>query len=242
MGSWSTSASCRPALVYSWRRLETSTLSLPTPSSRGTFEWADYVGGDPTPVEVPLLRLDLLPPDPAGVHLRRVEGDVVSEVRERWRRVRVGPSGPRLLALLRRNVVVAGPPLPFAVRTPSRGLQMLHPDVIPRDVVHGRVARLEHALRPRSVGERHAAEDDLDLLVDVLEPRRARVVPHGLLARTWLYSPAAHVYLLVSDHPRLYGWKRRRCMQRFTPPSARVPPIATRSSSGSVDSSATLPA
>src|SRR5215212_3825945 len=181
MGSLSTSASCRPALVYSWRRLEISTLSLPAPGSRGPLERADYVGGDPTSVEVPFLRLDLLSPDPAAVHLRRVEGDVVSEVRERRRRVRVEPRGPRLLALLRRNVVVAGPPLPFAVRTPSRGLQMLHPDVPQRDVVHGRMASLEHALRPRSVGGRHATEDDLDLLVDVLQPRRARVVPHGLL-------------------------------------------------------------
>src|SRR5919112_209306 len=230
MGSRSKSASCRPALVYSWRRLETSKVSLPTPGSRGALERADYIGGDPTSVEIPLLRLDLLPPDPAPVHLRRVEGDVVSEVRERRRRVRVEPRGPRFLTLFRRNVVVAGPPLPFAVRTPIRGLQMLHPDVPQRDVVHGRMARLEHQLRPRSVGERHAAEDDLDLLVDVLQPRRARVVPHGLLAWTWLYSPAAHEYLLVSDHPRLYGWKRRPCMQRFTPPSARVPPVAPRSS------------
>src|SRR5215218_6557535 len=115
MGSRSTSASRRPALMYSWRRFETSMVSLPAPGSRSTLERADYVGGDPTPVEVPFLRLDLLPPDPAGVHLRRVEGDVVSEVRERWRRVRVEPRGPRLLTLFRRNVVVAGPPLPFAV-------------------------------------------------------------------------------------------------------------------------------
>src|SRR5215204_6387851 len=64
MGSLSTSASCRPALVYSWRRLEISTLSLPAPGSRGPLERADYVGGDPTSVEVPFLRLDLLSPAP----------------------------------------------------------------------------------------------------------------------------------------------------------------------------------
>src|SRR5215203_324836 len=119
---------------------------------------------------------------------------------------------------------------------------MLHPDVPQRDLVHRRVARLEYALGPRSVGERHAAEDDLDLLVDIFEPRRARVVPHGLLARTWLYSPAAHEYLLVSAHPRLYGWKRGPCMHGFTPPSARVTPVTSRGSPGSVDSSARLSA
>src|SRR5215210_5568640 len=115
MGSRSTSASRRPALMYSWRRFETSMVSLPAPGSWSALERADYVGGDPTPVEVPLLRLDLLPPDPAGIHLRRVEGYVVSEVREGRRRVRVGPRSARLLAPFRRNVIVAGPSLPLAV-------------------------------------------------------------------------------------------------------------------------------
>src|SRR5215210_376356 len=205
MGSRSTSASRRPALVYSWRRLEISMVSLPAPGSWSALERTDYVGGDPTPVEVPLLRLDLLPPDPARVHLRRVESHVVSEVREKRRRVRVEPCGPRLFALYRRNVVVTGPALPLAVRAPSRGLQVLHPDVLRRDVVNGRVAGLEHALRPRSIGERYAAEDDLDLFVYILQPWRARIVPHGLLARTGLYSLAAHVNLLISLLPRLYG-------------------------------------
>src|SRR5215213_1967289 len=142
MGSWSTSASCNPALVYSLRRLEASTVYLPAPCSRGALERADYVGGDPTAVEIPFLRLDLLPPDPAPVHLGRVEGHVVFYACERRRRVGIEPRGPHL---------------PLTVRVPCRGLQMLHPYVPLRDVVHGRVARLENAFRPRGVGERHAA-------------------------------------------------------------------------------------
>jgi hypothetical protein len=43
----------RPALVYSFRRLEASTVYLPAPGAGGAFERANYVGGDPTPVEVP---------------------------------------------------------------------------------------------------------------------------------------------------------------------------------------------
>jgi hypothetical protein len=50
-----------------------------------------------------------------------------------------------------------------------------------------------------------AAEDDLDFLVHVLDPRRTRVIPDGLLSLTWFYSPAAHEVLLVFDLLRLYG-------------------------------------
>src|SRR5215210_3547049 len=168
----------RPALVYSFRRLEASTGYLPAPCSRSALERADYVRGDPTAVEVPFLRLDLLPPDPAPLHLGRVEGDVVLKAREGRRRVGIEPRRPRLRPPFCGRVEVAGPSLPLAVRAPYRGLEMLHPYVLRRDIVHGRVARLEDAFRPCGVGERHAAEDDLDLLVHFLEPRRTRVVPH----------------------------------------------------------------
>src|SRR5918995_3130132 len=94
--------------------------------------------------------------------------------------------------VFRDDVVVAGAALPFAVRTLAGFPQELHLDVLRRDVVDWRVARLENALCPCGVREREAAEDDLDLLIHVLEPRRTRVVPDRLLSLTWLYSPAAH--------------------------------------------------
>src|SRR5215211_1649960 len=101
---------------------------------------------------------------------------------------------------------------------------MLHPYILLRNVVHGRVARLENALRPRGVGERYAAEEDLDLLVHVLEPRRRRVIPHGLLSWTRLYSHRAHENLLVSDHLRLYGRKMLPCVRRRTVPEPEAGP------------------
>src|SRR5215217_814910 len=192
MGSGYMSASCRPARVYSLRRIEASTVYLPAPRAWAALERTYDLGGDPTPVEVSLLRLDLLPPDPATVHPRWVEGDVASEARERRRRVRVVPGGTRFLPLLGHYVVVAGKPFPLAERAPGGRFQMLHPYVPWRDVVHGRVARLQDTFRPRGVGVRHAAEDDLDLLVHVLEPRRTRIVPYGLLSRTRFYSLATH--------------------------------------------------
>src|SRR5215203_612201 len=205
IGSGSRSDSSSPALVYSLRRLEASMGDLPAPGSWGAFERADYFRGDPTPVEVSLLRRDLLPPDPTRVHLGRVEGHVAFDAGERRRRAWVEPRRPRLCPILCGHVVVTGPPLPLGVRAPVRWLQMLHPYVLWRDVAHGRVARLENPLCPRGVGERDAAEDYLDLLVHVLEPRRTRVVPDGLLSPTRLYSLAVHGNLLGSDLLRLYG-------------------------------------
>src|SRR5918994_859711 len=99
IGSGSTSALSRPARVYSLRRLEASTMYLPAPGTGSALERAAYVRGDPTPVEIPFLRLDLLPADPAPVHPGRVEGDVVFEIGERRRRVGVEPRRPPLRAL-----------------------------------------------------------------------------------------------------------------------------------------------
>jgi hypothetical protein len=82
---------------------------------------------------------------------------------------------------------------------------MLQPDVFRRDVVHGRVAGLQDAFGPRGVGERHPAENDLDLTVHILEPRRARIVPDGLLAWTGLYARATHKNLLITCLVGLYG-------------------------------------
>src|SRR5918993_5572732 len=117
MGSGSTSALSRPALVYSLRRLDASTVYLPAPGAGGALKRADCIGGDPTPREVPFLRPDLLPSDP---------------------------------------------------------------------------------------------------IVHVLDPRRTRVIPDGLLSLTWFYSPAAHEVLLVFDLLRLYGRSKYPCVRRRT--------------------------
>src|SRR5918998_1957503 len=135
MGSGSRSALSRPARVYSLRRFEASTSSLPAPGAGDALERADYVRGDPTPVEIPFLRLDLLPPNPASIHPGRVEGDVVFEAGERRRRVGIVPGGTFLGLLLAGylvlcgDVVVAGTALPFAQRSVARPSQKLHLDV-----------------------------------------------------------------------------------------------------------------
>src|SRR5919107_1583140 len=69
---------------------------------------------------------------------------------------------------------------------------MLHPYVLGGNVVHRWMARLQHAFGPHSVGDGYAPEDHLDLPVHVLEPRRARVIPHGFLTGTRLYSLVTH--------------------------------------------------
>src|SRR5215204_4452908 len=74
MGSGSAADSVSPARVYSLRRRAAwSTGFLLPASSTGTaLERTDFLRCDPTAVESPLLRLDLLPLHPAGVHLEGV--------------------------------------------------------------------------------------------------------------------------------------------------------------------------
>src|SRR5215217_7714824 len=167
--------------------------SLPAPGAGSALEGSDYLRSDPTAVEIPRLCLDLLAVYPAGVHRRRVERHVVFETLVRRNRAGVVPGGPRLATLVGDDVVVARPALPLAHRGPLRGPQVLHPDVLRWDVVDRRMAGLEHPLGARRVGERHPAEDHLNTSLRLLQPRRARVIPHGLPAGTGLDA--------LTDHP-----------------------------------------
>src|SRR5215212_197005 len=197
MGSEAAPDSLRPARVYSLRSRATWSTEvpslLPAPGAGSALEGSDYLRGDPTAVEIPQLRLDLLAVYPASIHLRGVERHVLSEIPIRRNRVGVVPGGPRLATLVGDDVVVARPALPLAHRGPLRGPQVLHPDVLRWDVVDRRMAGLEHPLGARRVGERHPAEDHLDASLRVLQPRRARVIPHGLPAGTGLDA--------LTDHP-----------------------------------------
>src|ERR687893_1434720 len=114
MGSGEASVSFSPVRVYSLRSRATwftgLPAPLPAPGTGGALERADYVGGDPTPVEVPLLRLDPLPVHPAGVHPRRVERYVVLELPVHRDGVRIAPGDPPLATLIvEDDVVVACP-------------------------------------------------------------------------------------------------------------------------------------
>src|SRR5918995_7529674 len=131
MGSGEASVSFSPVRVYSLRSRATGSTGLPAPlpapGTGGALERADYVGGDPTPVEVPLLRFDPLLVHPAGVHPRRVERHVVLEFPVRRDGVGVTPGDPPLATLIGEDdVAVARPALPLAERGPVRGREVLH--------------------------------------------------------------------------------------------------------------------
>src|SRR5215210_5651209 len=194
IGSGVASASRRPARVYSLRRSATErSTRLPAPGAGATLERTDDVGSDPTAVEVPLLRLNLLPVHPARIHRRRIEGHVVLETGVGGNRVRVEPGGPALPSLVGLDVVVACHALPLAERGPLRERQVLHPDVLGGDIVDGWVARLENPLGTRRVRKRHPPEDDLYASVRVLLSRRTRVVPYGLLPWAGFYALATQL-------------------------------------------------
>src|SRR5215204_3196709 len=179
-------------------RLEVVRLkALPAQRAGTALKGAYDLGGDPAAVEAPLLHPDLLPVDPAGVHERGVEGNVVLKGREGGDRVRVGPGGSPLFSPVGLDVVVARRPLPLTKgRAPGHapsGLEVLHPDVLRGDVVDRRVARLQDPLGARRVGERDPAKDHFDAPLRVLEPWRARVIPDGFLPRTGLCVLTTHL-------------------------------------------------
>src|SRR5919107_5294602 len=93
---------------------------------------------------------------------------------------------------------------------------MLHPDVVGRYVEDRRVARLQNPLGACRIRERHPSKDDLDALVRVLQRRRTRIIPHGLLARTGLYTLATHQQNLLDVRRRLYEYRRRATIRCFT--------------------------
>src|SRR5829696_2501230 len=176
----------------SWR-LGLSGQALPAQRAGAALKGAYDLGGDPAAVEAPLLRPDPLLIDPAGVHERRVEGYIVFKARKGGDRVRVGPGGPPFFSPVSLDVVVARRPLPLAKGRPSGGLEVLHPDVLGRDVVDRRVTYLQNALGARRVGERDPAKDHLDAPLRVLELWRARVVPDGFLPWTGLCTLTNHL-------------------------------------------------
>ena len=149
---------------------------------RRALEGADDVGRDPAAVEVAFLCDDELVVDVAGVHPARVEGHRVTDRLE---------ARTRLADTSRRRATARVPPattskyealpLPLAERLATAGrLEGTGRDVLERDVVHGRVARLEHTVRASRVHDRLAAEHDADAARGRLDTRRTRVVPDGL--------------------------------------------------------------
>ena len=63
---------------------------------------------------------------------------------------------------------------------PRRGLEEMHGDVGVGNVINGRMAFLENAEGTRSFGEKDAAVDDADVVVNQLEAGWARIFPCGL--------------------------------------------------------------
>src|SRR5215211_2890709 len=98
MGSGAAPDSSSPVRVYSLRRRATGSKRalLPAPGAGCTLERAGFLRGDPTTMKVPRLRLHLLTVHPISIHPRRIERNVVFEILERGRRIRVEPGRPRL--------------------------------------------------------------------------------------------------------------------------------------------------
>ena len=118
--------------------------------------------GDPSAVEAPGLGHDPLVTDPARIHAAGVERDVPRDRRERGARAVVAPCGFRLDPLAGVHVEVVGLALPLAERATVGAHQGARHDVVGRQVVVRRMARLENPVRARRLGDDQATELDAD--------------------------------------------------------------------------------
>ncbi len=164
------------------------------------LEGPDYVVRDPPAIEGPFVARDVFAVHEAVKKLR-VEPKVVSDRSERRGGRRVGPGCVIGSGVLRHDVEVRRLALPLAEGATGGGLEQVEPDIRRIEVVRRRLARLEHAvgaaaLRDGDAGERH---DEVPRCR--FEPRRARVVPHRLLARARFDALDRHEASMVAVGP-----------------------------------------
>jgi hypothetical protein len=151
----------RPEKFHSW-------IGLPPERSRTTLKRTHDLTRDPAAVEITGLGLHLFAIDVAGVHARRIEGDVVGESLEAGRGVWVVPGGVGEGAVADAERIVGGRALPFTEAGAGSGRQVFHFYVLRRNIVDGRVTRLQDAFRVLCIGDNDAVQDDLDVFIAIL--------------------------------------------------------------------------
>src|SRR5207302_950987 len=162
------------------------TLSLHDALPISALERPDDVRRDPSPVEAALVRLHALVVDEARVHALRIEREVITDVGERERGRRVRPRRVDCLAAVDHDGVVARLALPLTERVVQARDEELHGDVVWREVVRGRLARLQDSVAARGLRDHRTAELDPQPARRRRERRRSRIVPHRLLTGTGL--------------------------------------------------------
>jgi hypothetical protein len=125
----------------------------------------------------------------------------------------------RPIALPKRSIARVA--LPFADRVMLARFQETHPDILGREVVDVRARGLEDPVSTRDLGEDDAVDDDPKTLGDGLDARRARVIPHRFLARTW-DDPVDRQRRRASGHSGRIGWRGHGGGLRFVPRSEAI--------------------
>src|SRR3989475_9856759 len=147
---------------------------LPALRPRPALELPARVARAPAAVEVTLLCPHPLAVDVAGIHARRVEGDVVRDRLVARGRRRVEPGGVLGRPAGDRDAVMARDALPLAEGRMARAREeRREADVLGGEVVGGGLARLQHAERARGLRDDAAAEHDLQPAAAPLHARRS---------------------------------------------------------------------
>lgn len=151
---------------------------LPSYGARGTFEGTNNLGCNPATIEVARLGARRLLAYIASVHGGTVEGNVVGHGGKARGGCVIAP--PNILGgfAIDRDGPIGSHALPLAEGGAWRSFEILHFDICRRDVIHWRMARLQHAKRPVGVGYCEVVENYPDSLFLELQPWWARIIPH----------------------------------------------------------------
>ena len=147
---------------------------------------------NPATIEISGLWNHAVAAHPAFIHSRSVKSQAVSNVHElrRWLWIAPGCSlGSHAVDIER---PLFGNAFEFArgqPRSRSKNSVRTSPE---RQIIDGRVARLQNAQYVIAIRDRLAGEDNSYMVLDLFKTRRPRIIPYSLLTRVrydWFWSP-----------------------------------------------------
>ena len=141
------------SIYRSTLRLLLQDVVSPAQGSGSALERAQNVLRDPTTVEGSFLGPDPLTVYRAGIHALGVESDMILDRGVGRARFGISPGGSLRYLIANRDRVVQGLSLSLAERGFGLTLEKLHTDILRRDVVYGRKARLQRPQHPAGFGD-----------------------------------------------------------------------------------------
>jgi hypothetical protein len=126
--------------------------ALPSAASRNTFEWTGQIGRDPTAVEIALLRLHALVIHKTGIYAIGIKRQMIAHGCIGFARRRITPCRGGGNAIAHHQIPIMRAAFELAERPRFVRPQKFIPHVLRRNVIGGRVARLQDSKSPCGIG------------------------------------------------------------------------------------------